>query len=219
MSRPTEVGESEDTDAFAPRPRFLPTHPDRDDTMTTILIVEDDDDLRRIMRWGLEAEGFEVACAADGQQALETVIEVRPDLVVLDWELPALNGIEVCTLIRNAEHSTGIPVIIVSGRYEADDIRRGIEAGADAYVTKPFAIETLAGEIRRVLDRSTGRMVLTQPHIAVIEGPPRATPDPESRTPAANTGTPPTTNPESASGHACGHRAVRRVHCDGRPRR
>lgn len=217
MSRPTEVGESENTDAIAPRPRFLPSHPNRDDTaMTTILIVEDDDDLRRIMRWGLEAEGFEVACAADGQQALETVFEVRPDLVVLDWELPALSGIELCTLIRNAEHSTGIPVIIVSGRYEADDIRRGIEAGADAYVTKPFAIETLASEIRRVLDRSSGRMVLAQPHTAVIEGPPHAAPDPESRTPTADTGTPPTTNPESASGHACGHRGGRRIHCHGR---
>lgn len=131
--------------------------------MTTILIVEDDDDLRRIMRWGLEAEGFEVACAADGQQALEAVFEVRPDLVVLDWELPALTGIEVCALIRNAEHATGIPVVMVSGRYEADDIRRGIEAGADTYVTKPFAVETLAQEIRRVLDRSTEQILLTQP--------------------------------------------------------
>ena len=180
--------------------------------MTTILIVEDDDDLRRITRWGLEAEGFEVACAADGQQALETVFEVRPDLVVLDWELPALNGIEVCTLIRNADHSTGIPVIIVSGRYEDDDIRRGIEAGADAYVTKPFVIETLASEIRRVLDRSTGGMVPAQPHAGVIDGLARAAPDPETRTPVADTNAQPTTNPESASGHACGHRGGRRVH-------
>ncbi len=131
--------------------------------MTTILIVEDDDDLRRIMRWGLEAEGFEVACAADGQQALEAVFRLRPDLVVLDWELPAVSGIEVCALIRNAENSVGIPVVMVSGRYETDNVRRGIEAGADAYVTKPFAIETLAGEIHRVLDRSTVRVVLRRP--------------------------------------------------------
>ncbi len=183
--------------------------------MTMILIVEDDDDLRRIMRWGLEAEGFEVACAADGQQALEAVFQLRPDLVVLDWELPALSGIEVCTLIRNAEHSVGIPVVMVSGRYEADDIGRGIEAGADAYVTKPFAVETLAQEIRRVLDQSVGRMVLAQPHSAAVEGPPRAAADSESRVPA-DTDEQPTTNTESFSAQACAHHGRRRDHCHGR---
>ncbi|MEO6469656.1 MAG: response regulator [Acidimicrobiia bacterium] len=184
--------------------------------MTTILIVEDDDDLRRIMRWGLEAEGFEVALAADGQQALEAVFEVRPDLVVLDWELPALSGIEVCTLIRNAEHSTGIPVVMVSGRYEADDIRRGIEAGADAYVTKPFAVETLAQEIRRVLDRSPDRMVLTQTHFTGVDGRPHATADPGGPPSAADNAEPSKANPERVPATPCGHRAPRRVQCHGR---
>ncbi len=184
--------------------------------MTTILIVEDDDDLRRIMRWGLEAEGFEVACASDGQQALEAVFEIRPDIVVLDWELPALSGIEVCELIRNAKHSTGIPVVMVSGRYEADDIRRGIEAGADAYVTKPFAVETLAQEIRRVLDQSTEQMVLTLPHFTGIDGRPLAPSEEERLPPIVNTGEHSQTAPEWVSGTPCGHRARRRVHCHGR---
>ena len=183
--------------------------------MTTILIVEDDDDLRRIMRWGLEAEGFEVACASDGQQALEAVFEIRPDIVVLDWELPALSGIEVCELIRNAKHSTGIPVVMVSGRYEADDIRRGIEAGADAYVTKPFAVETLAQEIRRVLDQSTARVVLTLPHFTGIDGRPLAPSDEERLPPIVNTGEHSQTAPEWVSGTPCGHRARRRAHCHG----
>ncbi len=187
--------------------------------MTTILIVEDDEDLRRIMRWGLEAEGFEVACAADGRQALEAVFRLRPDLVVLDWELPVLNGIEVCTLVRSAEHSVDIPVVMVTGRYEADDIRRGIEAGADAYVTKPFAVETLADQIRAVLEQTAGRMVLTRPHFPAMEPPERAAPEAESRTrvPVAKPCSAP--GPNTVPGETCTNRVHRRPPCRGHTNR
>ena len=184
--------------------------------MTTILIVEDDDDLRLIMSWGLKAEGFEVACAADGQQALEAVFRLRPDLVVLDWELPILSGIEVCTLLRSAEHSVGIPVVMVTGRYEPDDIRRGIDTGVDAYVTKPFAVETLAQEIRRILDRSAEQMVLTQPHCAVVAGPTSEAAGPETQMPARDADDRPADDPKTVPVETCAHRARRRLPCRGR---
>ena len=184
--------------------------------MTTILIVEDDEDLRRIVRWGLEAEGFEVACAADGQQALEAVFRLRPDLVVLDWELPVLNGIEVCTLIRNAEHSVHIPVVMVTGHYEADDIRRGIEAGADAYVTKPFEVETLADQIRCVLEQTAYRMLATQPHSTATEGPPHAATEVGTRTPVPVIGSHSGSGPNPVPGETCTNRGRRRSPCRGR---
>ena len=184
--------------------------------MTTILIVEDDEDLRRIMRWGLEAEGFEVACAADGRQAIEAVFGLRPDLVVLDWELPDLNGIEVCTILRNAEHSVRIPVVMVTGHYEADDIRCGIEAGADAYITKPYAVETLADQIRKLLEQTAGRTVMTQPHSTAKEGPPCAAAEVETRTPVPVTGS--ASDPKTP-GETCTNRGRRHSPCRGRAAR
>lgn len=187
--------------------------------MTTILVVEDDEDLRRIIRWGLEADGFEVACAADGQLALEAVFRLRPDLVVLDWELPVLNGIEVCTLLRSAEHSVNIPVVMVTGHYEADDIRRGIQAGADAYITKPFAVEELAGQIRAVLEQTARRLVSTPPHSPALERQAGAAPEAESRTPVPVAHPRSVPGPKPVPGETCTNRVHRRLPCRGQTNR
>ena len=122
--------------------------------MTTILVVEDDDDLRMLVRWSLEAEGFEVYCASDGNQALEAIFRIRPDLAILDWMLPNLEGLAVCRMVREANRQVGTPVILVTGRAEDEDLRRGMAAGADSYLTKPFSMDVLIERVRDVLGRT-----------------------------------------------------------------
>ena len=120
----------------------------------TILIVEDEAPLLTLLRYNLEKQGFRVEEATDGQEALLRVAENKPDLVLLDWMLPTLSGIEVCRQIRRRPATRDLPVIMVTARTEDQDAVRALDIGADDYITKPFAVEALLARIRALLRRS-----------------------------------------------------------------
>jgi two-component system, OmpR family, phosphate regulon response regulator PhoB len=120
----------------------------------TILVVEDEAPLLTLLRYNLEKQGFRVEEAADGQEALLRVAEAKPDLVLLDWMLPALSGIEVCRQIRRRPGTRDLPIIMVTARTEDQDAVRALDTGADDYIAKPFAMEALLARIRALLRRS-----------------------------------------------------------------
>ncbi len=123
--------------------------------MTTprILVVEDEDSLATLLQYNLEKEGYAVAVAGDGEEALLQVQERLPDLIVLDWMLPKVSGIEVCRRIRQRSDSRNVPIIMLTARGEESDRIRGLDTGADDYVVKPFAMSELAARVRAVLRR------------------------------------------------------------------
>jgi two-component system phosphate regulon response regulator PhoB len=118
-----------------------------------ILVVEDEDSLATLLQYNLQKEGYEVALAEDGEEAMLKVDERLPDLVVLDWMLPKVSGIEVCRRLRQRNETRNIPIIMLTARGEESDRVRGLDTGADDYVTKPFAMTELAARIRAVLRR------------------------------------------------------------------
>jgi two-component system phosphate regulon response regulator PhoB len=120
----------------------------------TILVVEDEAPLLTLLRYNLEKQGFRVEEAADGQEALLRVAETRPDLILLDWMLPALSGLEVCRQIRRRPATRDLPIIMVTARTEDHDAVRALDTGADDYIAKPFAMEALLARIRALLRRS-----------------------------------------------------------------
>ncbi len=120
----------------------------------TILIVEDEAPLLTLLRYNLEKQGFRVEEAADGQEALLRVAETKPDLVLLDWMLPALSGLEVCRQLRRRPATRELPIIMVTARTEDQDAVRALDTGADDYIAKPFAMEALLARIRALLRRS-----------------------------------------------------------------
>jgi len=117
--------------------------------------VEDEAALVTMLRYNLEKQGFRVEEAADGQEALTLIAETRPDLVLLDWMLPAMSGLEVCRQIRRRPATRDLPVIMVTARTEDQDAVRGLNIGADDYITKPFSIDALLARIRALLRRSS----------------------------------------------------------------
>ena len=119
-----------------------------------ILIVEDETPLVTMLRYNLEKEGFRVAAAVDGQEALLLLAEERPDLVLLDWMLPSVSGLELCRRIRRRAEWRDLPVVMLTARAEEADRVRGLEIGADDYVTKPFSRGELIARIRALLRRS-----------------------------------------------------------------
>jgi two-component system phosphate regulon response regulator PhoB len=118
-----------------------------------ILVVEDDDALGTLLRYNLEREGYAVALATDGEEALIQAEEQLPDLVILDWMLPKVSGIEVCRRLRQKPQSRNVPIIMLTARGEESDRIRGLDTGADDYVVKPFAVTELSARIRAVLRR------------------------------------------------------------------
>jgi len=119
-----------------------------------ILVVEDEETLSSLLRYNLEKEGYRVAVARDGEDALIQAQENRPDLILLDWMLPALSGIEVCRQIRRRPATRDLPIIMVTARTEDQDAVRALDTGADDYIAKPFAMEALLARIRALLRRS-----------------------------------------------------------------
>ena len=119
-----------------------------------ILIVEDEASQREILAYNLRAEGFATAHAATGDEALMVFDEVAPDLVVLDWMLPGLSGIEICRQLKRRGDSRAIPVIMLSARSEEADRVRGLETGADDYVSKPYSVAELIARVRALLRRT-----------------------------------------------------------------
>ena len=120
----------------------------------TILVVEDEAPLLTLLRYNLEKQGFKVDEAGDGEEALLRVAEGRPDLVLLDWMLPALSGIEVCRQLRRRPGTRDLPIIMVTARTEDQDAVRALDTGADDYISKPFAMDSLMARIRALLRRS-----------------------------------------------------------------
>lgn len=120
-----------------------------------ILVVEDEPPLVEVLRYNLENEGYRVSVAIDGTEALTQIQAELPDLVILDWMLPQLSGIEVCRQIRTDPDSKDTPVIMLTARGEEADRVKGLVSGADDYVVKPFSPTELLARVRAVLRRST----------------------------------------------------------------
>jgi len=118
-----------------------------------VLVVEDEDALATLLHYNLEKEGYDVTVAGDGEEALILVDERLPDLVVLDWMLPKVSGIEVCRRLRSRPETRNVPIIILTARGEETDRIRGLDTGADDYVVKPFSMTELTARIRAVLRR------------------------------------------------------------------
>ena len=118
-----------------------------------ILVVEDEDALSTLLSYNLDKEGYAVAVAADGEEALVQADERLPDLIILDWMLPKVSGIEVCRRLRNRAETRNVPIIMLTARGEESDRIRGLDTGADDYVTKPFSMTELSARIRAVLRR------------------------------------------------------------------
>ena len=119
----------------------------------TVLVVEDEDALATLLQYNLEKEGYRVILAGDGEEALILVQEELPDLVVLDWMLPKVSGIEVCRRLRQRAESRNLPILMLTARGEESDRVRGLDTGADDYVVKPFAMTELTARIRAVMRR------------------------------------------------------------------
>lgn len=129
--------------------------------MPLILIVDDEDVILELVSFNLQKEGFDVVTASDGQEALAKVAASRPDLVVLDWMLPGIDGLEVCRHIRKNPETADIPVIMLTARGEEVDKILGLELGANDYVTKPFSPRELAARIKAHL---RARKIVSEPH-------------------------------------------------------
>ncbi len=118
-----------------------------------ILVAEDEDAIATLLQYNLEKDGYEVGVATDGEEALVQMDERAPDLLVLDWMLPKVSGIEVCRRVRGRSETRNLPVIMLTARGEEADRVRGLDMGADDYVTKPFSMTELSARIRAVLRR------------------------------------------------------------------
>jgi two-component system alkaline phosphatase synthesis response regulator PhoP len=118
-----------------------------------ILVVDDEEDILELLRFNLSHEGFEVSCAGSGEQALEKVKTEPPDLILLDLMLPGLDGLEVARALKNQAVTKEIPIVMLTAKGEEADIVKGLEIGADDYITKPFSRKVLTARIRTVLRR------------------------------------------------------------------
>ena len=127
----------------------------REETRPRVLVVEDDPSLAVMLRYNLEKLGYLVEEASDGQEALLRVAEQAPDLVLLDWMLPSLSGIEVCRQIRRRPQTRDLPIIMLTARIDEQDSIRGLNTGADDYITKPFSMEALVARVRALLRRAS----------------------------------------------------------------
>jgi two-component system, OmpR family, phosphate regulon response regulator PhoB len=120
---------------------------------TSVLIVEDETAIVTMLRYNLEREGFRVYTTGDGEEAVTMVKEYKPDIIVLDWMLPSMTGIEVCKQIRWNQETKNTPIIMLSARGEESDRIRGLDVGADDYMVKPFSPSELVARIKAVFRR------------------------------------------------------------------
>ena len=122
-------------------------------TKPTLLLVEDDRALADLLMWHFDREGYEIVRTADGDEALILADERIPDLVILDWMIEGVSGIEVCRRLRRRASTAHVPIIMLTARGEESDRIRGLETGADDYVTKPFSPRELLARVAAVLRR------------------------------------------------------------------
>ena len=120
-----------------------------------ILVVDDEEDILELLRFNLSNEGFQVSCAASGEEALEKVKTEVPALILLDLMLPGIDGLEVASRIRSQASTKEIPIVMLTAKGEETDIVKGLEIGADDYITKPFSSDILLAHLRAVLRRAT----------------------------------------------------------------
>ncbi|KIN72464.1 Phosphate regulon transcriptional regulatory protein PhoB [Sulfitobacter guttiformis KCTC 32187] len=119
-----------------------------------VLLVEDEPAQREVLAYNLEAEGYVVRQACDGEEAMMLIDEAAPDLIILDWMMPLLSGIEVCRRIKTRTETRDIPVIMLSARSEEVDAVRGLDTGADDYVVKPYNLRELMARVRTQMRRA-----------------------------------------------------------------
>jgi two-component system, OmpR family, phosphate regulon response regulator PhoB len=119
----------------------------------SILVIEDEEPIQLLLRYNLEAEGHRVRVSADGEDTMLLIADEKPDLILLDWMLPGISGIEVCRLVRARPETKNIPIIMLTARSEEAERVRGLATGADDYLVKPFSIPELLARIKSILRR------------------------------------------------------------------
>src|ERR1700758_3587325 len=124
-----------------------------DSTKPSVLVVEDEAALCTLLRYNLEREGYRVYEARNGEEALSAAAEISPDLIILDWMLPELSGIEICRRLRSRGDLRSVPIIMLTARGEESDRIRGLDTGADDYIVKPFSMSELLARLRAVMRR------------------------------------------------------------------
>ena len=117
----------------------------------SILIVEDEEPIQLLLKYNLESEGYRVRCTAQGEDVNFLIGDERPNLILLDWMLPGISGIEVCRLVRARPESRDIPIIMLTARSEEAERVRGLATGADDYLVKPFQDAQLIEKVQRVV--------------------------------------------------------------------
>ena len=122
--------------------------------MTKILIVEDEQGLVTLLTYNLEKQGYQVAVCMDGQKVMSTVVTENPDLILMDWMLPNVSGVELCQMIRQNYETKEIPIIMLTARGDEADKVKGLSQGADDYMTKPFSVPELMARIGALLRRA-----------------------------------------------------------------
>lgn len=137
--------------------------------MPKVLIVEDEEPLSLLLRYNLEAEGYAVETCVRGDEAEIRLRESQPDLLLLDWMLPGLSGIELCRRLRAREDTERLPVIMLTARGEEAERIRGLSTGADDYVVKPFSVPELMARVRAILRRASPEVVSTMLRSGDIE--------------------------------------------------
>ncbi|MDX2493689.1 MAG: response regulator transcription factor [Desulfuromusa sp.] len=120
-----------------------------------VLVVEDEEDILALLHYNLIKAGYEADCAAHGEEALKAIAAKKPDLILLDLMLPGVDGMEICRQLRSNEETRELPIIMLTARGEEEDVVRGLELGADDYVTKPFSIKVLLARVQTVLRRKS----------------------------------------------------------------
>jgi two-component system phosphate regulon response regulator PhoB len=128
----------------------------------SILVIEDEEPIQVLLKYNLESEGYRVRSSAQGEDVAFMVAEERPDLILLDWMLPGISGIEVCRLIRAKPESSDIPIIMLTARSEEAEKVRGLATGADDYLVKPFSVPELLMRIKTILRRLNPEAVAEQ---------------------------------------------------------
>ena len=128
----------------------------------SILIVEDEEPIQVLLSYNIESEGYRARHTADGEDVMRLVAEERPDLILLDWMLPGMSGIDVCRLLRAKPETRDIPIIMLTARSEEAERVRGLATGADDYMVKPFSVPELLARIRTILRRINPEAVAEQ---------------------------------------------------------
>jgi len=135
-----------------------------------VLVVDDESDILELIRYNLQKEGYRVTTVKTGEEGLQLIRELKPDVVVLDLMLPGLDGLSVCNRLKREESTRRIPVLMLTAKAEDTDIVTGLELGADDYVTKPFSPKVLVARLRAVLRRTAESDALLKENSITVHG-------------------------------------------------